>query len=59
MGEKQIEESEKPLILMIGFFFHKTIAFCEGWLAPRYLIIDFLHLIVLPLLTALSRYHKP
>lgn len=52
MGEKQIEEAEKPLILVKGFFLHKTIAFSEGWLAPRYLIIDFLHLIVLPLLTA-------
>lgn len=40
MSEKQIEETEKPLILVIGFFFHKTIAFSEGWLAPRYLILN-------------------
>ena len=37
MCEKQIEETEKPFILVIGFFLHKTIAFSEGWLAPRYL----------------------
>ena len=59
MCEKQIEETEKPFILWIGFFLHKTIAFSEGWLAPRYLIIDFLHLIVLLLLTAQSKYRKP
>lgn len=40
MSEKQIEETEKPFILVIGFFFHITIAFCEGWLAPRDLIYN-------------------
>lgn len=32
---------EKPFILVVGFFFHITIAINEGWLAPRYLIFDY------------------
>ena len=46
MSEKQIEETEKPFILVIGFFLHITIAFWEGWLAPSYLITFYLFLII-------------
>lgn len=38
MHTKDVEEMEKPFVLVVGFFFHITIAINEGWLAPRYLL---------------------
>ena len=39
MGKEDVEEIEKPFVLVESFSFHITIAFCGGWLSPRYLII--------------------